>query len=77
MQTIYHGHSFIEIKTDTLRIMIDPFIEGNTSCDVTVEQLLAEPIDAVIVTHGHNDHVGCTAQISAKYNCPIITSHEL
>ena len=77
MQIIYHWHSFVEIVTDEKRIVIDPFVEGNPSCDVTVEHLLEKQIDAVIVTHGHDDHIWCTAQISQKYSCPIITSYEL
>jgi L-ascorbate metabolism protein UlaG (beta-lactamase superfamily) len=57
METIFHGHSFVELRFDGKRILIDPFVEGNSSCDLTVHDLLQVPLDAIIVTHGHDDHV--------------------
>ncbi len=77
MQAIFHWHSFVEILSWDQRLLIDPFVEGNSQCDVSVEQVLETPVTAVIVTHWHDDHIWCTAQISARYDCPIITSFEL
>ena len=77
MQAIFHWHSFVEILSWDLRILVDPFVDGNKHCDVSVEQILAQPVSAVIVTHWHDDHIWCTAEISEQYSCPIITSYEL
>jgi len=77
MQAIFHGHSFVEIVSDKLCILIDPFIEWNTHCDVTLDELKNKKIDAIIVTHGHDDHIWSTAELSKHHGCQIITSYEL
>ncbi len=77
METIFHGHSFIEICTDEMCIFIDPFIEGNTHCDITVEQCIEKKPTAIIVTHGHDDHIWSTVKIAKDTWCQVITSYEL
>lgn len=55
MQISYHGHSIVKIKTNGKTILIDPFINGNELTDLKVEN---EKPDVILLTHGHNDHVG-------------------
>ena len=55
MQISYHGHSIVKIKTGGYTILIDPFITGNKLTDLVVEN---EKPDVILLTHGHNDHVG-------------------
>jgi L-ascorbate metabolism protein UlaG (beta-lactamase superfamily) len=64
LETIFHGHSFVEIRNDEVCIFVDPFITGNSTCDLTVEQAIARQPQAIIVTHGHEDHVGNTVEIA-------------
>lgn len=67
-----HGHSFIEIETNNWSILIDPFIKGNTDCDVNIEQIIQRPIAAICLTHGHSDHLGDTPQIAKATGCTVI-----
>lgn len=58
-------------------VFIDPFIEWNNQCDLSVQQCIDKKPDAIIVTHGHDDHIWSTVEISKKTWCQIITSFEL
>lgn len=81
MKTIFHGHSFIEINFDQgdkkKVILIDPFIEGNANCDVTEDELIEKGIDAIILTHGHDDHVWSTVTLAKKTEAIVICTYEL
>ena len=72
MQISYHGHSVVKIKTNTHTILIDPFINGNGQTDLDASEVTA---DVILLTHGHNDHVGDTVEIAkrsdATSNCAI------
>jgi L-ascorbate metabolism protein UlaG (beta-lactamase superfamily) len=74
MQVSYHGHSVVKILTDNKKIMIDPFINGNELTDLRVDDL---EVDVIILTHGHNDHVGDTVEIAKKNNALVIAPYEL
>lgn len=71
-----HGHSFIEIENTAqdINILIDPFVTGNTKCDITLDQLKDKKVDYIIITHWHGDHIWDTVFL-AKYHldCKIIT----
>ncbi|MFZ1322685.1 MAG: metal-dependent hydrolase [Ignavibacteria bacterium] len=73
-EIIYHGHSFVEIKTNDLTIYIDPFITGNPLSDINAE---AAKCDYIILTHGHSDHVGDTIEIARSKNVTVIAVVEL
>jgi L-ascorbate metabolism protein UlaG (beta-lactamase superfamily) len=74
MQIYYHGHAFIEIQYDDLRILVDPFVTGNKLCNTSVDELIKSPIDAIILTHGHADHVGDTVALAAAYPQAVVIS---
>lgn len=67
MQISFHGHSVVKIKTNDKVILIDPFINGNSQTDLKVE---SESPDVILLTHGHNDHVGDTVEL-AKNMMPL------
>jgi L-ascorbate metabolism protein UlaG (beta-lactamase superfamily) len=74
MKISYHGHSVVQINTYGKTIIIDPFITGNPSTDLKVEEV--KP-DVIILTHGHGDHVGDTVQLAKKHDALVIANHEL
>jgi L-ascorbate metabolism protein UlaG (beta-lactamase superfamily) len=74
MQISYHGHSIVKIKTGDYTLLIDPFINGNKLTDLSVEN---EKPDAILLTHGHNDHVGDTVAIAKASDALVIAPNEL
>jgi L-ascorbate metabolism protein UlaG (beta-lactamase superfamily) len=74
MKITYHGHSVLEIQNGDYNIWIDPFINGNGQCKVNVNDVKA---DVILLTHGHDDHVGDTVEIAKKNNSLVVAPFEL
>lgn len=74
MKLSYHGHSVVKLETGTHTILIDPFISGNEACDLDANSVKA---DVILLTHGHNDHVGDTVQIAKINDALVIAPNEL
>ncbi|MFN4178926.1 MAG: metal-dependent hydrolase [Armatimonadota bacterium] len=68
------GHACVLVSTDTHSVVIDPFLTGNPKAAAKPEEL---KVDAVIVTHGHGDHLGDAVEIANRNDCPIIGVYEL
>ncbi len=70
------GHAAFRFDTPAgNRIYVDPFLTGNPSCPSG--ELEPERVDAILVTHGHDDHVGDTIGLARAFACPVIAQVEL
>ncbi|MEY8560020.1 metal-dependent hydrolase [Jeotgalicoccus halotolerans] len=74
MTVKFHGHAVLSFNNNDTDVIIDPFINGNDLTDLTVENIKA---DYIILTHGHNDHVGDTIEIAKSNNATVIAPVEL
>ncbi len=74
MKVSYHGHSVVQIHTQGKTILIDPFITGNHLTDLKVEEV--KP-DVIILSHGHNDHVGDTVELAKKHDALVVANADL
>ncbi|WP_342621724.1 metal-dependent hydrolase [Erysipelothrix sp. P66] len=74
MKYIWHGHSCFEIICNNNRMIIDPFITGNPLSTTDITEI---SVDAILITHAHEDHVGDAARIAKQNNAPIICIVEL
>lgn len=74
MKVSYHGHSCVLIETKEKKIIIDPFITGNDNSDLKANEL---HVDVILLTHGHNDHVGDTVELSKRTGALVIAPFEL
>ncbi|MDM5315576.1 metal-dependent hydrolase [Fictibacillus sp. b24] len=74
MKVTYHGHSVLEIQTGEHSVWIDPFINGNGQAKIKVSDVKA---DVILLTHGHNDHVGDTVEIAKANNSLVVAPFEL
>lgn len=57
------GHAAFELKHDGVTVLIDPFITGNPAATVEADALEA---DAILLTHGHEDHFGDVVSIAKR-----------
>ena len=70
------GHAAFRIDTEAgTRVYVDPFLNGNPSCPDGERE--PERCDLLVVTHGHDDHVGDTVAIAQRFDCPVVAQVEL
>lgn len=70
----YLGHACFTIEDGKHKIIIDPFLSGNPLAKVSSKEIT---VDAVLVSHGHGDHLGDAVEIAKRCNAPIIAPYEL
>jgi len=71
----FHGHSCFEIDDGTHRILIDPFLSGNSNATVKPESF--SKLDAILVSHGHGDHLGDTVAIAKRSKAMVVSNYEI
>ena len=74
MKVSFHGHAVVKVETNGKTILFDPFITGNGQTDLKLDDV--KP-DVIILTHGHNDHVGDTVELAKKHDALVISNFEL
>ena len=67
----YLGHSTVLCDLPGgERILIDPWIDNNPACPDAMKDL--GRVDAILVTHGHFDHMGDAVEVAGKYQPGIV-----
>jgi L-ascorbate metabolism protein UlaG (beta-lactamase superfamily) len=74
MQIRFLGHAAFELGDGETSVLIDPFLTGNPKAAVAAEEL--EP-DAILLTHGHGDHLGDTVAIAKRSGAAVVAIVEL
>jgi L-ascorbate metabolism protein UlaG (beta-lactamase superfamily) len=78
LQITWLGHSaFLIVTPAGTRILTDPWL-GNPSCPEALakpEALL--PVDLILLSHGHGDHLGDTVQVARAAGAPVVCIFEV
>jgi L-ascorbate metabolism protein UlaG (beta-lactamase superfamily) len=76
VQFNYLGNSAFKIVTEKGTIIyLDPFIEGNADCPISLKDI--EKADLVLVTHGAGDHMGQAIEIMKKTGATLIAGPDV
>ena len=70
----YLGHSAFLVDGNAGSVVIDPFLSGNPLAVTKPEELA---VDAVLLTHGHGDHIGDGLEIAKNNNALVVAPFEL
>jgi L-ascorbate metabolism protein UlaG (beta-lactamase superfamily) len=74
-QVTWLGHGSFRVDSPGgKRIYLDPWL-GNPKCPESEKQ--PERIDLILLTHGHDDHVGETVELVQQFECPVVALLEL
>ena len=73
-QVTWLGHGTFEIRTAGKSVIIDPFLTGNPAASTPAD---AVSPDAIIVTHGHGDHIGDTLAIAKRTGALVVANYEI
>ena len=68
------GHAAFALEHDGKTVLIDPFLTGNPKAAAKAEDVSA---DAILLTHGHGDHIGDTVAIAKRTGAPVVAIVEL
>lgn len=76
MQLTWLGHSAFHLQTGTQSLLIDPFWTGNPTFPAGYEDGVTK-VDVVLLTHGHEDHLGDTVRLATKYGATVVAQYEI
>lgn len=76
MKLTWYGHSAFGVETGDKKILIDPFLSGNPSWGKGWEEP-AEGVTHLLITHGHNDHIGDAEAILKKSGAMLVANFEI
>jgi L-ascorbate metabolism protein UlaG (beta-lactamase superfamily) len=57
------------------RLLVDPWLKNNPKCPPAWHQ--PSPVDAVLVSHGHSDHIEDAASVARATNAVVVSNFEI
>jgi len=75
MKVTYYGHACFSVKVNHRILLFDPFISGNPLAKAI--DVKSVPADFILISHGHDDHVGDAVEIAKRTNALVIANFEV
>jgi L-ascorbate metabolism protein UlaG (beta-lactamase superfamily) len=72
---VWHGHACFVLEASGSRVIIDPFLTGNPKADIEATEL--PKLDAILLTHGHGDHLGDAIPLAKRDGAVVVAPYEL
>jgi L-ascorbate metabolism protein UlaG (beta-lactamase superfamily) len=76
MKLTWLSHSAFRLEIGKAVVMIDPFLTGNPAFKGDAEKVSAGATH-VVITHGHDDHIGDAAAIAKRTGAQVISNFEI
>ncbi len=70
----WYSHACFLIETNGMKLLTDPFLEGNPLAPVRAD---AVETDYILISHGHGDHVGDAISIAKRTGATVISNFEI
>lgn len=70
----WFGHAAFGLETGGCQLLVDPFFTDNPAATVCAEDVIA---NFILVTHGHDDHLGDTLEIARRTGATVIAVTEI
>jgi L-ascorbate metabolism protein UlaG (beta-lactamase superfamily) len=74
MDVRFRGHACFSLSDGDATVVIDPFLTGNPKAAVSADEI--DPT-AILLTHGHADHIGDSVAIAKRTGAPVTAIVEL
>src|SRR5436309_2808994 len=74
MEVRFLGHACFEMSSGDTTLLIDPFLSGNPKAAIAADDVSPS---AILLTHGHADHIGDTVAIAKRTGAPVVAIVEL
>jgi L-ascorbate metabolism protein UlaG (beta-lactamase superfamily) len=74
MDIRFLGHAAFELGDGAGTVLIDPFLTGNPKAAVAADDLSPQ---AILLTHGHIDHIGDTVSIATRAGSDVVAIVEI
>jgi L-ascorbate metabolism protein UlaG (beta-lactamase superfamily) len=68
------GHSTFLVESNDKSILVDPFLDGNPAANVAAADISPA---AILITHGHEDHVGDAISIAKRAGSLVVANYEI
>jgi L-ascorbate metabolism protein UlaG (beta-lactamase superfamily) len=77
MKITWLGHAAFRIETGKATILIDPFLTGNPGFEGLDRKDATSGVTHIVLTHGHDDHVGDTVAIARETGATVVANADL
>jgi L-ascorbate metabolism protein UlaG (beta-lactamase superfamily) len=75
MKVTYYGHACFAAQVAGKNLLFDPFITGNELARAVDVKTI--PADYILISHGHEDHMGDVQDIARRTGATIISNYEI